>query len=213
MIELKIHGLISNDLRNDSSALILEETAGDRRLLIVIGGYESRSIYCILKKIKPERPFSHDVFKTYLDNIGDKVKFIIIKRFKNGVFMSDIVFETHSGDTFSVDSRTSDAVALAVRFSAPIYCVESIMEELSLDMFVDAAAENKKNNIVDKSNNESTLSDDELSMMSLKELEDGIKDSVKKEDYARASKYRDERNKRLNQKEHDNIKGHEEKNC
>ena len=120
LVELKIQGITYSDNTSGAFALILQEINGSKKLPIVIGGFEAQAIAIGLeKKIKTSRPLTHELFKSFADKLGIKLNHIIITKLEDGVFFSNIVCENND-DVIKIDSRTSDAIALSIRFNAPL---------------------------------------------------------------------------------------------
>ena len=121
LVELKIQGISYSNNTSSAFALILQELGGNRKLPVVIGGFEAQAIAIGLeKKIKTERPLTHDLFKRFADKFGIKINHIIISELTDGVFFSNIICEDND-KVFKIDSRTSDAIALSLKFNAPIF--------------------------------------------------------------------------------------------
>ena len=133
LVELKIQGISYSDNTSGAFALILQETNGSRKLPIVIGGFEAQAIAIGLeKKIKTSRPLTHELFKSFAEKFGIKFNHIIISKLKDGVFFSNIVCENND-NVIKIDSRTSDAIALSIRFNAPIFVKKDILDEAGFD--------------------------------------------------------------------------------
>jgi len=125
-IELKIVGLSYSHSQSSAYALILGEASGNRRLPIIVGGLEAQAIAIEVEKLKPARPLTHDLFKTFAETFDIEIREVVINKFHEGIFYSILVCDK-DGETIEIDSRTSDAVAIALRFDSPIYTYESIM--------------------------------------------------------------------------------------
>ncbi|MCD6090182.1 MAG: bifunctional nuclease family protein [Bacteroidales bacterium] len=188
-IELKIVGLSYSHSQSSAYALILSEINGNRRLPIIVGGLEAQAIAIEVEKLKPARPLTHDLFKTFAETFDIEVLEVIINKFEEGIFYSILVCEKN-GDVIEIDSRTSDAVAIALRFNSPIYTYESIMSVggIILDPEEESIEQEK----------ESTQEDNEFSNISLSDLDELLLKSIEHEDYERASVIRDEIKKRGN---------------
>lgn len=172
-------------------ALILGVVGGKRRLPIIIGGFEAQAIAIELEKMKPTRPLTHDLFKNFAIHFGINIKEVIINKFEEGIFFSQLICDL-DGVESTIDSRTSDAVALAIRFNCPIYAYENILEEAGIVMD-DDEEESVEGKVEQKG--ETTLHgrfEDYL----LEELEEMLKKAVDDENYEEASKIRDEIRKR-----------------
>lgn len=187
-IELKILGLSYSQTQQNSYALILIEKGGRRRLPIVIGHFEAQSIALEIEKMKPVRPLTHDLFKSFADLFNISLLEVIINKFQDGIFHALLVC-TDGLEVKQIDSRTSDAVALAIRFGCPVYTYESIMAEAGIEYENDEpAGENPE------SSPESP--EMEFSNMTDEELEEELAKAVDNEEYERASQIRDEIKKR-----------------
>ena len=187
-IELKIFGLSYSHSQSSAYALILGEKDGDRRLPIIVGGLEAQAIAIEVEKMKPARPLTHDLFKAFADNFQVEVKEIIINRFHEGIFYSVLICDDGKQQV-EIDSRTSDAVAIALRFSCPIYTYEQVMAVAGVIM----EDENEK-----KSETNEDEIENELAQYSVKILEEKLQKAIEKENYERASVIRDEINNREN---------------
>ncbi len=169
-------------------ALILGVHGENRRLPIIIGGFEAQAIAIELEKMKPTRPLTHDLFKNFASHYDINITEVIINKFEEGIFYSKLLCE-QGGKTSEIDSRTSDAVALAIRFSCPIYAYEDIIEEAGIIM--EDVAEDAES-VVEETESIEESFDDYLT----DELKDMLKKAVNNEDYEEASKIRDEINRR-----------------
>jgi len=187
-IELKIFGLSYSHSQSSAYALILGEKNGNRRLPIIVGGLEAQAIAIEVEKMKPVRPLTHDLFKAFAENFHVEVKEIIINRFHEGIFYSVLIC-TDGKQEVEIDSRTSDAVAIALRFSCPIYTYEQVMAVAGVVM---------DDETDDKAQKENIETDNELAQYSVKILEEKLQKAIEKEDYERASVIRDEINNRDN---------------
>ena len=164
-----------------------------RRLPIIIGGFEAQAIAIELEKMKPTRPLTHDLFKNFADHFNVNVTEVIINKFEEGIFFSQLICE-NDGHTTAIDSRTSDAVALAIRFGCPIYALESIIEEAGIEMDDDSTSEDIGVEIT--SEKESATIAGQFDEYLSEELEDMLKKAISDENYEEASRVRDEINKR-----------------
>jgi uncharacterized protein len=189
-IKLEIVGMSYSQSQSGAYALILGETDGSRRLPIIIGGFEAQAIAIELERIKPTRPLTHDLFKNFADKFGIIITEVIINKFHEGVFYSQLL--CFDGDkVMELDSRTSDAVALALRFHCPVYTYESIMQAAGVIMKDEPLPEES---FPGEENEEAAdLGMEELTMTELEEL---LEKAVENEEYERASQIRDEINKR-----------------
>ena len=192
LIQLLINGISYSQTQNGAYALILSEIEGERKLPIVIGTNEAQSIaIAIEKEIKPPRPLTHDLFKNFCIRFDIKIKKVIIHKLIDGVFYSSVICE-RDGIEEILDSRSSDAIALAIRFEAPIYTYENILKEAGVVLKIEKEIDEKsllKELFSDE--NSKTFSDD-LNHKSKKELEELLKIAIQNENYESAAKIRDE---------------------
>ena len=192
LIQLLINGISYSQTQNGAYALILSEIEGERKLPIVIGTNEAQSIaIAIEKEIKPPRPLTHDLFKNFCVRFDIKIRQVIIHKLVDGVFYSSVICE-RDGIEEIIDSRSSDAVALAIRFEAPIYTYENILEKAGVIIKVEKEIDEKSllKELFSEENSD-TISID-LKEKSTKELEDLLKIAVQNENYESAAKIRDE---------------------
>ncbi len=199
-IELEIVALSHSITQTHSYAVVLGEINGLRRLPIVIGGFEAQAIAVALEKMNPSRPLTHDLMKNFLNAFAIDLHEIIICDLQEGIFYSKLVCSSEN-DTIEIDSRTSDALALAVRFGCPIYTYENIMESAGI-LMEDTGGKKKKAKqeiVVEEQQHGTDLSED-LKTMSLEELNVLLNEVLESEDYIRAIAIRDEINSR-NKKE------------
>ncbi len=194
-VKLTVTGISYSQTQSGAYALILNEENGDRRIPIIIGGFEAQAIVIKLENLDPPRPLTHDLFKKFADEFSISVIEVMIYKLEEGVFFSKLVCNNGVKE-YSIDSRTSDAVALALRFDCPIFITEEILEKAGItvnqsdtDTTSSAEPDNVFTNVSDKY---SSYSDEELYKM--------IDDSVKTEDYERAASIRDEIEKRKKKK-------------
>ncbi len=196
-IELEIIALSHSITQTHSYAVVLGEVNGLRRLPIVIGGFEAQAIAVALERMQPSRPLTHDLMKNFMNAFNVDLMEIVINDLQEGIFYSKLVC-INEHDTVEIDSRTSDALALAVRFSCPIFTYEHILE--SAGILMDDGNKKKKSDItVDEpavTSSSSSASREELSRLSLEELQTLLNDVLEQEDYLRAIAIRDEMNKR-----------------
>ncbi len=192
-IELEIVALSHSITQTHSYAVVLGEVNGLRRLPIVIGGFEAQAIAVALEKMQPSRPLTHDLMKNFMNSFNVELQEIIINDLQEGIFYSKLVCYTEN-DTIEIDSRTSDALALAVRFNCPIYTFEHILESAGILMDDASSGKKKKSDTVNVEENTSAETD--LSKMSVEELQNLLNEVLEHEDYIRAISIRDEINKR-----------------
>lgn len=203
LIQLKINGISYSETQSGAYALILSELDGGRRLPIIIGGFEAQSVAIALdKELKPKRPLTHDLFKSFADRYKIYVKQVIINKLMDGVFFSSLICEKDKTEEI-IDSRTSDAIAMALRFNAPIFIYDSILNEAGFD---EKNINKSKKNKSDESWIQSFVKEegkqmgvpDNLNKLPLSKLKSLLDKLVNLEDYERAVKIRDEISKREN---------------
>jgi bifunctional DNase/RNase len=196
-IKLEILGLSSSQSQTGSFALVLGETEGNRRLPIIIGMFEAQAIAIEIEKIIPNRPMTHDLFKSFASNFHFTVEEIIISDLKEGVFFAKIVC-SDGLKKMDIDARPSDAIAIGLRFDSPIFTYENILAEAGI-VLTDEAEEEKaeaEKTETAKVKKESGTRKDDLKNFSLDRLNELLKEAIDKEDYERAAKIRDELSKR-----------------
>lgn len=197
-IKLEILGLSSSQSQSGSFALVLGEEKGNRRLPIIIGMFEAQAIAIEIEKIVPNRPMTHDLFKSFASSFKFTIKEIVISDLKEGVFYAKIVC-TDGSKSVEIDARPSDAIAIGIRFNVPIFTYEAILSEAGIvlsesneDEDIPSKTESSKN-IISSSKPSSPNSLKDFSFDKLKEL---LNEALEKEDYEKAAKIRDELNKR-----------------
>jgi bifunctional DNase/RNase len=195
-IELEIVALSHSITQTHSYAVVLGEVNGLRRLPIVIGGFEAQAIAVALEKMQPSRPLTHDLMKNFMTAFNIELHEIIISDLQEGIFYSKLVCSSDN-DTIEIDSRTSDALALAVRFGCPVYTYEHILESAGILMEDPGTAKKKKSAAtVTSSHEEESGGKDDLKTMSLEDLNTLLNEVLEQEDYIRAIAIRDEINAR-----------------
>ncbi|MCF8715912.1 bifunctional nuclease family protein [Joostella atrarenae] len=202
LVKLNIKGISYSQTQNGAYALILNEVDGERKLPIVIGAFEAQSIAIALEKeIKPPRPLTHDLFKSFADRFEIVVKQVIIHKLVDGVFYSSIICERDKIEEI-IDARTSDAIALALRFNAPIFTYKNILDKagifLKFSPKEEGEEDSKESISVDEifSNEEVPKNETSYNAQSLQELYTMLDSAVSNEDYEKAAKIRDEISKR-----------------
>ena len=199
LVELKIQGISYSDNTSGAFALILQETNGSRKLPIVIGGFEAQAIAIGLeKKIKTSRPLTHELFKSFAEKFGIKFNHVIISKLKDGVFFSNIVCENND-DVIKIDSRTSDAIALSIRFNAPIFVKKDILDEAGFDddkKYSEEINFTDNNFFKDENSNKSYIKSKDIKKISTNNIKKMLENSLQNEDYEMAAKLRDELNSR-----------------
>lgn len=196
-IKLEIVGLSYSQTQSGAYALVLGEHNGKRRLPIIIGGFEAQAIAIELEKMAPSRPLTHDLFKTFSDKFGVSVKEVIIHNLSEGIFYSKLV--CHDGlKTEEIDSRTSDAIALAVRFKCPIYTYEFILSSagIVIDETKENESEESETEITEDLNPSTFKSSDPYHDLTTEDLKEQLKKAIDEEAYEKASKIQAELNKR-----------------
>lgn len=197
LIELKIQGISYSDNTSGAFALILDEINGSKKLPIVIGGFEAQAIAIALeKKIKTSRPLTHELFKGFADKFDIKINHILIHKLVDGVFFSNLVCEKDD-EIIKIDSRTSDAIALSLRFDAPIFVEKGILDEAGFD---DNEKYSEEINLIDDSffktdTSDKTINDPkDIKKISSNKIKKLLEKSIQNEDYEMAAKLRDELN-------------------
>lgn len=191
-VEIEIIGLSSSQSQTTGSfALVLGEVEGERRLPIIIGMFEAQAIALEIEKITPNRPMTHDLFKSFAHGFGFEVTEVIISDLKEGVFFAKLLC-TDGVKTIEVDARPSDAIAIGIRFEVPFYTYEAVLAEAGIIL-------TDEEELLDEESEEPLLvskSDDRLQDFSLEKLNEMLDEALNAEDYERAASIRDEINKR-----------------
>jgi uncharacterized protein len=193
-IELEIVALSHSITQTHSYAVVLGEVNGLRRLPIVIGGFEAQAIAVALERMQPSRPLTHDLMKNFMMAFNVDLHEVVICDLQEGIFYSKLLC-SNDKDTVEIDSRTSDALALAVRFGCPIYTYENILESAGI-LMEDSGSKKKKTAVTTTQSEESPLAQESLKEMSLEDLQTLLNDVLEQEDYIRAIAIRDEINSR-----------------
>src|SRR6056297_372483 len=200
-IKLNVLGISYSQTQTGAYALVLTEENGDRRIPIIIGGFEAQAIDIQLEGLKPPRPLTHDLFLNFATSFGVNLLEVNIYRLEEGVFYSQLICN-NGKNNISIDARTSDAIALALRFKCPIYTTEEILQKSGI--VIDIESEDKmqsKNPTEDDSSDKeapdlSSMSGYEFEELDIEALEALLDEAIKKEEYEKASIIRDEINKR-----------------
>ena len=202
LIKLTIKGISYSQTQSGAYALVLSEMEGTRTLPIIIGAFEAQSIAIALEKeIRPPRPLTHDLFKTFADRFSIVIKQVIIHKLVDGVFYSSLICEREGVEEL-IDTRTSDAIALAVRFEAPIYTYENILDKAGIylkmdeELTIEEDLESDEEDEIEFSFDEDEKEEDYYSNLSLEELHEQLNDAVANENYELAARIRDEISKR-----------------
>ena len=200
-IKLEIIGLSFSQTQSGAYALVLGEEVGKRRLPIIIGGFEAQAIAVELENMTPSRPLTHDLFKNFAMEFNVVINEVIIYNLKEGIFYSKLIC-TDGKEVKEIDARTSDAIAMAVRFNCPIYTYEFILS--SAGVVLDESGEEtapaksltKKGGTSEKKSAATTSAEPEFSSQTTDELKESLMRAIDEEAYEKASKIRDELNKR-----------------
>lgn len=203
LVRLNIKGISYSQTQSGAYALILSEVDGERKLPIVIGAFEAQSIAIALEKdIRPPRPLTHDLFKNFSDRFDIIVKQVIIHKLVDGVFYASLICESNGKEEI-IDARTSDAIALALRFSAPIFTYKNILEKAGIILKINPEEDLEKNGdalVFEEAptgTSEKNIDEqNDYKNLSLAELEDLLQKAVSDENYEIAAKIRDEISKR-----------------
>jgi hypothetical protein len=193
-IELEILGLSSNHSQSGSFTLVLGEVNGTRRLPIVIGMFEAQAIALEIEKIIPNRPMTHDLFKSFASGFNYEIERIVITDMKEGVYYAKIQSKSDLVTT-EIDARPSDAIAIAIRFGCPVFCTEKAMSEGAVEHYEVEGSEEKS---PEKQPSQKFVTKKEPSLkdFSLDKLNQMLDKAIGNEDYERAARIRDEINKR-----------------
>jgi bifunctional DNase/RNase len=192
-IKLDILGLSYSQTQTGAYALVLGETNGKRRLPIIIGNFEAQAIAIELENMRPSRPLTHDIFKTFADTYGVAIKEVIVYNLLEGIFFAKLICQRGSEPAIEIDTRTSDAIALAVRFKCPIFTYESILS--SAGIILDEEDIELLGDDSDSTQSKKTEKSG-YSALSSDELERELEKALAEENYEKATELRDEINKR-----------------
>ena len=191
-IKLEIAGLSYSQTQSGAYALVLSESKGKRRLPIIIGGFEAQAIAIELEKMTPSRPLTHDLFKNFAEEFKINIVEVIIYNLVEGIFFAKLICD-QNGKEIEIDSRTSDAIALAVRFECNIYTYEFVLSSAGIILEDEELEEGES--IEEDIKIEETISNP-VERMTLTELNQQLKEAIENEDYEAASNIRDEINRR-----------------
>lgn len=195
-IELNIIGLSYSQTQSGAYALVLGESKGKRRLPIIIGGFEAQAIAIELENMTPSRPLTHDLFKSFAESFNIYLKEVIVYNLVEGIFYAKLICSNGSKEV-EIDTRTSDAIALAVRFKCPIYTYEFILSSAGIILDEDSSETALPEQSGQESNKEKKKKNTAgFSGLNMNELNDRLNEAINDEDYELASKIRDEMNKR-----------------
>lgn len=188
-VQVEILGLSASPTAGGAYALLLKEVYGNRRLPIIIGSFEAQAIALEIEGIKPPRPLTHDLLKIFIDNLSSTVTEIIIDELRDNTFYAKIVLEVASMEN-PIDSRPSDAIALAVRTEAPIFVSEEVMQTAGFE-----PSDEDEDFLKEDEIEEAAPAKPKVKETKLATLQDQLREAIEKEDYERAAKLRDEINK------------------
>ena len=197
-IKLNVLGISYSQTQTGAYALVLTEEHGERRIPIIIGGFEAQAIAIQLEGLKPPRPLTHDLFLSFAMSFGINLLEVNIYRLEEGVFYSQLLCNKE-GKNITIDARTSDAIALALRFKCPIYTSEEILQKSGIVIDIDETSKSKpvKQDIKDIEKNKTTGTDrSKYKDLDTKMLEELLEEAVKNEEYEKASIIQEELNKR-----------------
>lgn len=195
LVELEILGLSSNHSQSGSFTLIMGEVDGVRRLPIVIGMFEAQAIAIEIEKIIPNRPMTHDLFKSFSDSFQFQIDKIVISDMKEGVFYAKI-HSKNEESSVEIDSRPSDAIAIAVRFGSSIFCSEKVLSEAGIEFTEEEKREESKKPSKSQAAKGVIPKENTLKDFSLDKLNSLLDKAIGDEDYEKAARIRDEINKR-----------------
>ena len=193
-VKLEIIGLSYSQTQSGAYALVLAEAGGKRRLPIIIGGFEAQAIAIELEKMTPTRPLTHDLFKSFAQSFDIEVKEVIIYNLVEGIFYSKLICE-RDGQVTEIDARTSDAIAIGVRFNCPVYTFESILTTAGI-ILEDGEKEDNLNLLEDENSEDEIEGEESPENLTVQELENQLNDAIENEDYELASRLRDLINKK-----------------
>ena len=191
-IELDIVALSHSVTQSHNYAVVLGEVEGKRRLPIVIGGFEAQAIAVAMENMSPNRPLTHDLFKNTLDTFSIRLEEVVINNLLDGIFYAQLICVNEAGKEIIIDSRTSDAIAMAVRFDCPIFTFEFIMDSAGIILNKEEESELQRQ----KQSSETNKKSDDLTSYSKEALVKMLEDVLEAENYERAAEIRDEIDKR-----------------
>ena len=196
-VKLNVLGISYSQTQTGAYALVLAEENGNRRIPIIVGGFEAQAIAIQLEGLKPARPLTHDLFFNFASTFNVMLLEVNVHKLEEGVFYSKLTCN-NGKDSIEIDSRTSDAIALALRFKCPIYTTEEILTKagiiIDFEQEAEESSEENEEYELDSKSEKKDVSD--LPQSTMEELTEFLSKAVKEEDYERASKIRDEINRR-----------------
>lgn len=202
-VKLNVLGISYSQTQSGAYALVLSEEEGNRRIPIIVGGFEAQAIAIELEGLTPPRPLTHDLFKNFSDAYGIRIIEVNIHKLEEGVFFASIMCD-NGGSSITLDARTSDAIALALRFSCPIYTTDDIVEKAGIvldfekgtGMGEEEAGDMPESMLEMQETPLENTPKTDLSESSMEDLKAMLSEAVSKEDYEKASEIRDEINRR-----------------
>jgi len=201
-IKLNVLGISYSQTQSGAYALVLSDEEGNRRIPIIVGGFEAQAIAIELEGLAPPRPLTHDLFKNFADSYGVHIMEVNIHKLEDGVFFANILCD-NGGERTTLDARTSDAIALALRFKCPIYTTDEIVEKAGIVLDFEKGTEIENQDLAEEKETEEPSVKfkkdsprQDLSKKSMDELKTMLSEAVSKEDYEKASEIRDEINRR-----------------
>lgn len=199
-IKLNVLGISYSQTQTGAYALVLTEEQGERRIPIIIGGFEAQAIAIQLEGLKPPRPLTHDLFLNFAMSFGINLIEVNIYRLEEGVFYSKLICN-NGGKDIAIDARTSDAIALALRFKCPIYTTEEILQKSGIVIDIQERSEKKQSkkqepSDIKKKESSPLVVEKKYKNLDIKALEELLDEAIKKEEYEKASIIQDEINKR-----------------
>ena len=186
-VKLKVMGITYSQIQNGAYALVLAEENGDRRIPIIIGTAEAQSIAIRLEHLTPPRPMTHDLFASFAPGFGIRLREVFVYHYEDGVFSSELLFDDGTRQ-IRIDSRTSDAIAIALRTQSPIYTTEKIISEAGIIFQEDPKEKKKEETKVSKHKH--------LDEYSTKELKERLEEAIRTEAYEKAALIQQELKKR-----------------
>ncbi len=192
-IELQVMAISRSVTQSANYAVVLGELSGPRRLPVIIGSTEAQAIAIAIEGMQGQRPLTHDLFKNTLETLRTELREVIISDLREGIFFARLVLD-RDGEIIEVDSRTSDALALATRFECPIYTYENILESAGIVLEGDEEADEADN--LEMADRQPEKKKDTLSSFNVGELNHMLEEVLSQENYERAAEIRDELNRR-----------------
>lgn len=198
-IELEIVALSPSITQNNSYALVLGELGGDRRMPILIGAFEAQAIAVALERMQTSRPLTHDLFYNFFNSFNIELVEVIIYKLEDGIFFAKLICMRNGEELVEIDSRTSDALALAIRANCPTYTHENILESAGIYLNSEERPTKREIKADTPTTNTKSEANSDLKNMTSQELNDLLQKVLDQEDYVRAINIRDEINNRNNQ--------------